>query len=56
MAGNLLLMWSGDSEKRLFILLLLIVGFVGLLMLHRVTSVKVIHSKSQLLIFSMNGV
>nr|WP_205407255.1 SLC13 family permease [Sporosarcina sp. PTS2304] len=32
MAGNVLLRYSGDSEKRLFILLLLIVAFVGAFM------------------------
>ncbi|WP_194841463.1 SLC13 family permease [Sporosarcina obsidiansis] len=32
MAGNLLLRYAGDSEKRLFILLLLIVAFVGAFM------------------------
>ncbi|KXH83871.1 tricarboxylate transporter [Sporosarcina sp. HYO08] len=32
MAGNLLLRWSGDSEKKLFILLLVIVATVGAFM------------------------
>ncbi|WP_245698325.1 SLC13 family permease [Sporosarcina ureilytica] len=32
MAGNLLLRYAGDSEKRLFLLLLLIVAFVGAFM------------------------
>lgn len=32
MAGNLLLRWSGDSEKKLFILLLIIVASVGAFM------------------------
>lgn len=32
MAGQLLLKWSGDSERRLFILLLVIVGIVGAFM------------------------
>lgn len=32
MAGNLLLKWSGDSEKRLFFLLLIIVACVGAFM------------------------
>lgn len=32
MAGNLLLKWSGDSERRLFILLLVIVAIVGAFM------------------------
>ena len=32
MAGNLLLKWSGNSEMKLFILLLLIVAFVGAFM------------------------
>lgn len=32
MAGNLLLKYSGDSERRLFVLLLLIVAFVGAFM------------------------
>lgn len=32
MAGNLLLKWSGDSERKLFILLLVIVAIVGAFM------------------------
>src|SRR5690625_5169699 len=32
MAGTLLLKWSGDSEKRLFVLLLIIVAIVGAFM------------------------